>query len=144
MIRFLPIMFASGRVSFNRLLVTIIDCLIIYSFFLAYDGVIDWLAGFFLLFAMSVFYVCVSYVRYFSLIKQYPLIKAHIEHDDGFIFITLTVKLPFADSKPFDIELPTKSVTGKAYRPYVLFISMSLCRALTLYARKLKSQGATQ
>jgi hypothetical protein len=144
MLSFFPIMFASGRVSFNRLLVTLIDCIIIYSFFLTYDGLWHWSVGVVMSCVMVVFYVCVGYVRYFSLIKKHSLIKAHIAHDDGFIFITLTVKSPGAVGDPVEMELPAKKVTGKAYRPYVLFIYMSLCRALTLYARRLRSQGATQ
>lgn len=144
MLRFLPIMFASGRVSFNRILVTLVDFLVIYTFLLAYDGVLHWSIGVFFMYLTVVFYTCIGYFRYFAIIKKHPLIKANFQLDDGIIKVTLTVKLNTDSSESFFIEALVKQVTGKSYPSYALFIGMSLCNSLILYARLLKSKGVTQ
>ncbi|MDX7495597.1 hypothetical protein, partial [Providencia stuartii] len=88
-----------------------------------------------------VFYTCIGYFRYFAIIKKHPLIKANFQLDDGIIKVTLTVKLNTDSSESFFIEALVKQVTGKSYHSYALFIGMSLCNSLILYARLLKSKG---
>ncbi len=144
MLRFLPIMFASGRVSLNRILVTLVDFLIIYSFFLAYDGVLHWSVEVLFALVTVVFYTCIGYARYFAILKKHPLIKAHIDVDDGLVIVTQTVKSGADGDDSFIIEALSKQFNGNAHRSYALFICMSLCNSLMLYARRLKSKGATQ
>ncbi|MDE1497119.1 hypothetical protein KKJ25_19840 [Xenorhabdus bovienii] len=140
MLRFLPIMFASGRVSYNRMLVTIMDFLIIYSLYLSFTGVMHWSVGIFFSIILAAFYIRVSYTRHFRLVQNHKLIQTSIAFDGGFTSVSLLVKPETAGHEPVEISVPVKVAMGAFYQRYVLYIYMSLCSALTRYARILKTQ----
>lgn len=139
MLRFLPVMFASGRVAYNRMLVTFVDALTIYSLYLSVVGEVNIFLALLFLSLMISFYMATSYTRYFSLVKKYDLIKSSISFDNGFISMNILVNDPVAGGNGSVITVPVKVPKGVVYQRYVLYVYMSLCNALTIYARKLKT-----
>ncbi|MCC8368380.1 hypothetical protein J8V57_19475 [Xenorhabdus sp. PB61.4] len=83
--RFLPKMFSSGRVYHNRLLVTFIDLLVIYAFFLSFRGYIHWAIAVFMAVIVAAYYVRVSYIRFFKIVMENKLLKTNVVFDNGFI-----------------------------------------------------------
>lgn len=144
MLRFLSIMFTSGRVAHNRLLVTIMDIFVLYAVYLSYVGIMHWYAVISFSIILSAFYIRSSYTRYFLLVKRHNLIKANIIFEAGFISITLFVQPEVTGSEPVEITVPVKVPMGEFYQRYVLYVYMSLCNALTIYARKLKKKENTK
>lgn len=140
MLRFFPIMFASGRVAHNRMLVTIMDFLALYALYLSYVGVMHWSVGVCFSILLAAFYIRSSYTLYFRLVEIHSLIKTNIIFDEGFIFVALLIKPETVESEPMVIPVPVKVPVGEFYQRYVLYVYMSLCSALTRYARKLKIQ----
>lgn len=144
MLRFLPIMFASGRVAHNRMIVTLMDFLVLYALYLSYVGVIHWSVGLCFSIILAAFYIWSSYTRYFRLIEMHNLIKTNIEYDAGFICVALIIQPEACCKEPLEITVPVKVPMGEFYQRYVLYVYMSLCNALTRYARKLKTQENTK
>lgn len=140
MLRFLPIMFASGRVAHNRFLVTTMDLLALYALYLSFSGYMHWSAGVILSIILAVFYIRSCYTRYFRLVERHNLIKTNIAFDDGFISVFLLVHDDVHGREPVEISVPVKVAMGVFYQRYVLYVYMSLCNALTIYARQLKKQ----
>ncbi|MBQ0600852.1 hypothetical protein J7S78_13725 [Klebsiella oxytoca] len=140
MLRFLPIMFASGRVAHNRMLVTLMDFLVLYALYLSYIGVIHWSVGLCFSIILAAFYIWSSYTRYFRFVEKHNLIKTNIEYDAGFICVALTIQPEVGGNEPVEIIVPVKVPMGEFYQRYVLYVYISLCSALTHYARKLKIQ----
>ncbi|WP_171879733.1 hypothetical protein [Klebsiella quasipneumoniae] len=140
MLRFFPIMFASGRVAHNRMMVTIMDFLALYTLYLSYVGIMRWYVGVSFSILLTAYYIRSSYTLYFRLVEINSLIKTNIAFDAGFTSVFLLVKPKAIDSEPMEIPVPVKMPVGAFYQRYVLYVYMSLCSALTHYARKLKEQ----
>ncbi|EGT5675307.1 hypothetical protein AGJ34_20265 [Cronobacter dublinensis subsp. dublinensis] len=139
MFEFFPIMFAVGRVTFNRFWVTVTDFLVVFSVYLSVMGVIYWTVCILFALTLTIYYLRVGYTRYFKLVEINELLKANVFYENGFITASLTFKetQPYVEHDSFTIPLNVKAAYGGFYHRYVLYIYMSLCNSLVLYARKI-------
>ncbi|EOC0011577.1 hypothetical protein ACI0X9_003261 [Cronobacter turicensis] len=143
MVRFFPVMFASGRVSFNRFIVTATDLLVVYALYLSFEGEIHALVGIIFAATLVAFYIRVGFLRYFKPVKVHELLKVNVFYDNGYINVFLIVKSRKPDDplEQFTIPLKVKTAFGGVYHRYVLYVYMSLSNSLVMYARKLRFQG---
>lgn len=140
MIRFFPIMFASGRVAHNRMVVTIMDFIALYALYLSYDQKLHWCIAISFWLILAAFYTHNSYTRYFIFVRNNNLIKTNIAFESGSISIDLYVNNNRFEDGSERIAVPIKVPMGQFYQHYVLYVYMNLCSALTFYARELKKK----
>lgn len=137
MVKYLPIMFASGRVAHNRLLVTLLDIIAICAIWFSCTGNAPVWFGFLITVLFIYYYINEGYYRYFLPVKTFDVSSASISYESGVIAVSLSVS---SDRSTYKIELPVKVACGAAYNKYVLYIYMSLCSQLVQYARELKGE----
>lgn len=136
MIKYFPVMFAAGRVSRNRALVTATDTFQIYVIWLAATGQLPVLASVAMVVSISSFYLYWGYHMYFRLINQFRVVKTRISYKSGIINAALVVYSNDECNETYEHPLYVKKARGVTYHRYVLFIYMSLCNSLMQYARE--------
>ena len=135
MIKYALIMFLSGRIYINRLIVTVLDVLCGYLLFNPNtNSELYIVIG--LIIALVFFYMWIGYKKYFSMAKHLHPISVRITHEEDKTDLSYIYKNHQNEERYY--PLPTKTGIGVGYKHYLMFIYLHLAKTLSDYSKRYK------